>query len=250
MKHFFPLLRNELRLLVFSPSTYIAAVLFLGFMGFLYLFILQQFALEPRESLPSIDFMRVFWLPVLFMVPLLTMKSFAEEKRVGTLESLMTTPINALELTFAKFFASYVFYMVIWLSCFLLAVAAYITLPSNSVNAKLLDFASWIGGYSFVALSGLLYIAIGILTSSLSKSQLISGMLCFCLLFTLIIGERIIMEIPCGDGIITSTLEKLQAFDQLEDFCHGIVDSRPLVLYATSALFTLGITASIVDSRI
>ena len=95
MRHFTTLLRSELWKLLVSPSTYIAAFLFLLIMGFLFQLILVDYASDPKEENPSITFFRLFFVPVFFMVPLLTMRSVSEERSRGTIETLMTTPVTA-----------------------------------------------------------------------------------------------------------------------------------------------------------
>ena len=77
MRHFFTLFKQELRMLLISPSTYIAAVLFLSLMGFIYWAILRGMVNTPSETLPTVEFFSVFWIPVLFVVALLTMRSIA-----------------------------------------------------------------------------------------------------------------------------------------------------------------------------
>ena len=82
MKHFFTLLSHEIRMLLVSPSTYIAAVLFLAVMGFVFTGILDTYSQAPQETSPASDFFRLFFLPVFILVPLMTMKSLAEERRL------------------------------------------------------------------------------------------------------------------------------------------------------------------------
>ena len=95
MRHFFILLKHELRMLFISPATYIAAVLFLCLMGFLYWAILRSMVNTPSETLPTVQFFSVFWIPVFFVVPLLTMRSIAGERSIGTLD----TPVSYTHLT-------------------------------------------------------------------------------------------------------------------------------------------------------
>ena len=83
MRHFLILLKHELRMLLISPATYIAGVLFFGLMGCLYWASLRSFVNSPSETLPSSDFFRAFWIPVFFVVPLLTMRSIAGERDNG-----------------------------------------------------------------------------------------------------------------------------------------------------------------------
>src|ERR1035437_454382 len=114
MKHFFTLLSHEIRMLLVSPSTYLAAVLFLAFMGFIFTTILELFSKAPQEMSPAQYFFDLFWLPVLFMVPMLTMKCLAEERRLGTIETLLTTPVTTTEVVLGKYGAAYLLYVALW----------------------------------------------------------------------------------------------------------------------------------------
>lgn len=114
MRHYFTILSHEVRTLLYSSSTYIAAVLFLGVMGFVFAGILELYAKAPQETSPAVVFFQLFWFPVFFMVPLLTMKSFAEERRLGTLETLLTAPVSTTEVVLGKFSAAYLFYILLW----------------------------------------------------------------------------------------------------------------------------------------
>ena len=70
MRHYFTILSHEIRTLLYSPSTYIAAVFFLGVMGFIFASILDIYSKSPQEMPPAVVFFQFFWFPVLFMVPL------------------------------------------------------------------------------------------------------------------------------------------------------------------------------------
>ncbi|MEO0795546.1 MAG: ABC transporter permease [Verrucomicrobiota bacterium] len=253
MRHFFTLLIHELRMLFIAPASYIAAVLYLLLMASMYYFALSKAAEAPQEVTPSVWFFQTFWVPVWFMVPLLTMKSIAEERRLGTLETLMTTPASALQIVLSKFLSAYLFYMLLWAMTipFPYIVNAY---TGDSVPLeRLFDEATMIGGYSFIAISGLLYIAIGIFSSSLTRNQLVAGMLSFCMLFVLILSGRLMMEFP----LLTlewldqsrDFVDYINSFEHLEDFSRGILDSRPLFLYGSLTMLLLGITTLVVESK-
>ncbi len=250
MKHFFSLLHHELRALLIAPSTYAAGVLFLFLMGWIYWRILLQYSIEPQEGLPASMFFQLFWLPVFFVVPLLTMKSVAEERRTGTLETLMTAPVSALEVILGKFFAAYLFYCLLWLLTLGFPWLVSITLDSSSTNGLLLDRGALLGGYSFVAVSGLLFIAVGIFSSSLTRSQFVAGMLSFCILFIIIIGMRELQEetmtwLPW----FGETLEYMQIFRHLEDFSLGVIDTRPFFFYLSNSALVLGISVLVVEAK-
>src|SRR6058998_3536943 len=116
MKHFWTILSHELRMLLVNPATYIAAVLFLGVMGFIFTGILETYSHTSQELSPGYVFFELFWLPVFLLVPLLTMKCLAEERRLGTLETLLTTPVTTTEVVLGKFGAAYFLYLALWAS--------------------------------------------------------------------------------------------------------------------------------------
>lgn len=242
---------HELRLLLISPASYIAGVLFLLLLGFIYLFILQDFTQYPQKSLPSIIFFSAFWIPVFFTVPLITMKSFAEERRLGTLETLMTTPVSSIQVVMSKFFAAYSYYCFLWVLTFSFPLIAHFTLPLGATQGRLLDFASNVGGGLFIALSGFFYIAIGIFASSLTRSQLVAGMLGFSMLFLVIVGGRLLEALPLMETFngLKVSIDYLQTFQQLDDFSRGVLDTRPVIFYFSNAFLLLGLTAIVVESK-
>lgn len=240
-------------MLLIAPASYIAGVLYLLLMASMYYLALSKAAEAPQEVPPSVWFFQTFWVPVWFMVPLLTMRSIAEERRLGTLETLMTTPATALQVVLSKFLSAYLFYLLLWALTvpFPYIVHAYAG-PSVPLD-RLFDSASLVGGYSFIAISGLLYIAIGIFASSLTRNQLVAGMLSFCLLFVIILSGRLMMEFPLVnvDWMQHSRdlVDYINSFEHLEDFSRGVLDSRPLFLYGSSTLLLLGLTTLMVESK-
>jgi len=162
MRHFPTLLSHELRMLLVSPATYVAATLFLGFMGLVFTKILELYGAAPQETSPAIVYFQLFWLPVCVMVPLLTMKCLAEERRLGTIETLLTTPVTTTEVVLAKFGAAYALYTTLWGS----TVVFFWVLRRFSGDERFLDSGPLLGGYLFIAVSGLLFVALGVLASS------------------------------------------------------------------------------------
>jgi ABC-2 type transport system permease protein len=253
MRHFRQLLNYELKSLFWSPATYAAGCLFLLLMGIVYISIIQEYSNSPQESLPTIDFFGGFWIPVFFLVPLITMKSIAEERKLGTLEVVMATGVNPFEFVLAKFMACYLFYLGLWSLTLLFPLIAYSILPSASMDARLLDTPSLMGGFLFVAASGLLYISIGVFASSLTRSQLVAGMLAFGFLFLLIVGGRFLLDFPIIElPFLHSTslsFAYLQTFQHLNDFTRGVLDSRPLCLYFSGSIFFWALTTLVVEAK-
>ena len=239
MKHFFTLLSHEVRMLLVSPSTYIAAVLFLGIMGFVFTGILETYSAGPQELSPAYVFFQLFSLPVLFMVPLLTMKCLAEERRLGTIETLLTTPVTTTEVVLGKYGAAYLLYMSLWAS----TAGFFYILKKFSGEAHFIDVGPLVGGYLFVGVSGLFFIAIGVFASSLSRNQAVAGILGFTMLFGVIVGGRYLTEAPWlnRDVLypIKAAVDYSNVWAHFDDFTRGVIDTRQLLFYLSGTVLAL-----------
>ena len=253
MRHYFTILSHEVRTLLYSPSTYIAAVFFLGVMGFIFASILDIYSKSPQETPPAVVFFQFFWFPVLFMVPLLTMKTIADERRQGTLETLLTTPVNTAEVVLGKFTAAYLFYLLLWAS----TLGFHYILQLHARDLRGLDPGPLIGGYLFIAISGLLFIGIGIFASSMTRSQPVAGIFTVVLLIIVILGPRYLGDLSALNNSTLSplkgALEALQISTHVEDFTHGVIDTRQLFYYLTGSTLALifsilGVEAKLLNS--
>ncbi len=255
MKHLPCLLVKEIRSLLFAPSTYAASALFMMIMGIIYWLILLEYSQEAIDSLPIIDFFKGYWLPVLILVPMLTMRCIAEERRQKTLETLLTTPASALEVVVSKFLAAYLLYCGLWMLTLCYPIITSYIVYSNLDFNPFMDRGILLGGYLFIGLSGLLFVSIGILASSLTRSQLVAGMLCFTILFIIIVGGFLIARTPISQNSIIPIIElpmeyALQSFIHLEDFSRGVIDTRPFSFYISNTLLALGVSVLVVESKI
>ena len=239
MKHFLTILSHELRMLLVNASTYVAAVLFLALMGFIFSGVLDNYSKAAQETSPATVFFQLFWIPVLFMVPLLTMKCISEERRLGTLETLLTAPVSTTEVVLGKYAASYLLYLFLWAS----TGGFFLILHHFAQDPRLLDFGPMMGGYLFVAISGLFYVAVGVFASSLSRNQAVAGILAFSILFTLIIGLNYAagLEMMNRESMqpVHAALDYVRTFRHLDDFSQGIVDTRQVLFYLSGSVLML-----------
>ena len=240
-------------MLLISPPTYIAAVLFLVLMGFLYWAILRGMVDAPQDDLPIVQFFSIFWIPVFFVVPLLTMRSIAEERSTGTLETLMTTPTSSVTMILSKFFGAYSFYMFLWFLTLGFPLITSKFFPEIGTRGHLLPMGPAIGGFIFLAVSGIFFISIGIFASSITRSQLVAAMFSFTAIFVAIIGGQQLGNIA-QSGIelpfrLSGLVNYLQTFDHLEDFSNGVIDTRPFFYYTSTGTFFLGLSALITEAK-
>ncbi|MCH6255914.1 ABC transporter permease [Puniceicoccaceae bacterium K14] len=249
MRHFFTLLRHELWKLFISPSTYIAAFLFLLIMGFMFQWILDLYTSNPQDESPSLTFFKSFFIPVFFMVPLLTMRSIADERNSGTIENLMTTPVTVTEVILAKFSAAYLYYITLWFftACFHILFFAY------AQEGSTIDPYPIFGGYIYIAISGMLFLSLGIFASSLTSSQLIAGIVSFTLVFGFIVGgsslEELIIVMEPRPQWLEDLSRHTNSLEHMNDFSSGVIDTRAIVLYISCALTALFLSILILEYR-
>jgi ABC-2 type transport system permease protein len=243
---FLKLLKHELRMLWLAPSTYLAGVLFLLLMQGMYLLAISSATQRIEDVLPATLFFHVYFLPVLFLIPLLTMRSLAEEKRMGTLETLITTRVGIGSMVVAKYLAAYIFYCLLWALTLTYPFITQSLAPDIAAGARLLDPAPLIGGYAFVFLSGTLFVALGLFCSSLTRSQLVAGMLSFCLLLLLLAASFVLEKLEPGQmasqAWLAAFVDYMNTPQHLEDFSRGVLDSRPFFFYLSNTAVLLGLT--------
>jgi len=195
-----------------------------------------------------------FWFLFIFIFPLITMRTFAEEERQGTLEGLLTAPVTTSQIVMGKYLAAYTFYLLLWVPMMLYpwmselgnmyTALRYGIHPESSIRYMLAD---WVGAYSILALSGAFFVALGMMCSSLTRSQIIAGIICTCLMIMYYFMGRV-TEL-WGEFPAAPIFHYLSCKEQVAAFSSGIMDTRPLVLYLSLTIFTLALTKRIVDYR-
>ena len=187
--------RKELRSYVMTPYGWVILAFVMALQSVSLSGTLKAFQLAPQKEgiLFFILHSPMFWFYFLFIFPLLTMRSLAEEEKTGTLESLLTTPIKTWQVVLGKYFSAYAFYIILWLPMLL-----YPTLAdwSNLIVQWIYGYdagmvlpyrlADWAGAYAILLLIGAWFTAIGIFASSMTGSQIISGIITIGLLWRII----------------------------------------------------------------
>ena len=250
MKHFPTLLSHELRMLLVTPATYVAATLFLAFMGLVFTRILEDYSVAAQEVSPAIVYFHLFWLPTCVMVPLLTMKCLAEERRLGTIETLLTTPVTTTEVVLAKFGAAYLLYVGLWIA----TSGFFYILKRFSGDAHFIDLGPLLGGFLFIGVSGLFFVAIGVFASSLTRNQSVAGVLGCVMLATLILGGNALSDSTwIENGLlqpVKSAVEYVHVFSHRDDFTRGVIDTRHLLFYVSGTVLALIFSILSVEAKL
>jgi len=180
----------------------------------------------------------------IFLIPAITMRSFAEEKKGGTLELLLTKPLTDWDVVLGKFFA-----------CFLLVVVSLIPtlIYYYSVSALgnppgNIDSPGIIGSYIGLALLGAVFTAVGIFASSITPNQIVSFIVAAFLCFFLFYGFESISSLP-GLGERSLTIRQFGMLYHYQSLGKGLIDSRDLIYFASMAAAMLLITRTTLGSR-
>ena len=173
----------------------------------------------------------------IFLIPAITMRSFSEEKRMGTLELLLTKPISFTELVLGKFFGSLVL-VIISLLPTLLYIATIYTLGQSSGN---IDIGSTIGSYLGLIFLAAAYCAIGIFVSVVTENQIVAFILAVLLCFLFYFGFEGISTLSFLSDI-SLFIQSIGMKAHFESIGRGVMDTRDLIYFISVAGFFILLT--------
>ena len=174
---------------------------------------------------------------ILFLLPMVTMRTYSEEKRSGTIELLLTSPLKDVEIILGKFLGAMGMY-----AGLLAVTAAYLGILFFAGNPALLPLVS---GYLGLLLLGGSFIAVGLFISSLTSNQMVAGAASFVVFLLLWIinwfGDA-------GGPTLSAILRYLSITEHFEDFAKGVIDTKRIVFYLSFIVFGLFLATRSVDS--
>ena len=242
MRNFFILWRKELTGLFLSPVAYVTMVVFIAAaMGTFIGAVMRNIGNTERLSILLFSSI-FFWMPVL--VTVVSMRLFAEEKRQGTLETLMTAPVTELEVVLGKYAGA--------LSFILLAQAPVVGTVfllmkiCPAVTLAMVDPGAVAGGVLITVLLSVFLLSIGLLVSLLTSNQIISAICCFSANWLVLFFGWFWSMVP---GVSRRVVEGVSATVHIEDFARGVIDLAPGVLYVSGAVFMLFTAVRVLESR-
>ena len=240
MRKFWTLLTREVRSYFYSPIAYIVMIFFLIISGIDFYF--QVSFMNQRQVQYTIQeafFNSVFfWFAFVLLFPLITMRLFAEEFKLGTIEPLTTAPVRDWQVILSKFFGALVFYLILWVPTLLyFGIFARVT-NQPAAHAP----GAYFGSYLMLLLLGMFYLSIGCLTSVLTRNQIIAAIISFCvitLLFFLGLVQFVLLDVTSATRDL---LGYFSAIEHMGTFSRGIIDTRPIVLYVSMTIVVLVLT--------
>jgi ABC-2 type transport system permease protein len=176
------------------------------------------------------------WI-LLFLIPAVTMRSFSDEKRMGTLELLLTKPLSLIQIVCGKYFGA-----VILIILALLPTLLYILTISELGNPEgNWDFGSTTGSYMGLLFLSMGYIAIGIFSSTLSENQIVAFIIAVFLCFFMYYGFEALSALSLF-GTYDLYISRLGMQSHFDSVGRGVLDTRDIVYFISVALFFLGLT--------
>ncbi len=241
MSRLLAIARREWAAYLRTPAGWAVLALFLCLQGIVFWMFVQFLG---RPDAPPGGVMEFFfggtilyWIALGLLATVLPMRLVAEELRAGTIEPLLTAPVSPAEVVVGKWLAAFGFYLTAWAPTLL--YLAYL----RRMGA-VIDPGPIAAGYLGTILLGAAALALGLLASALTRNQLVAATLSFVAFLTALLAGALEAEVRAPGA--AAALRRYSLFRMMEDFGHGIVDSRPAILLVTVTAAALAGAAAVV----
>jgi len=243
MRNFRTLYRRELANLYYTPTSYVVLCVFLIVVGWLF-WILVNYLNAPSKPIEANVFGYLFggtfiyWMVVAAVTSALTMRSFSEEYRSGTIEMLMTTPVTDTQVVLSKFAAAQTFLMLMWVPTL---IYVYILGKFTTV-----DYGVVCAGYLGTFLLNSMLTSLGIMISSTNRSQFVS-------FFVTFIGILMLFSLNFMRDVVSNRWRLFYSYasvlEQYNPFTKGVISSQSVIYFVSITAFLLFCTVKSVESR-
>ena len=228
------ILKKELEIYFLSPLAYAFLGIFLLLAG-LFFSIGLTISVEPNIRIMASNLS----LSLLFLLPLLTMRQFSEERRSGTFELLMTSPVSLTSLIVGKWLASVALCVLLLVGTLLFPlILAYYGEP---------DWGAILGTYIGLLLCAMSFVSVGLFSSALIDEPVAAGLAGSCLLLPFWLSG--VLAEFLEEGLIRSFLEEVSFLKHLEPFSNGLIDSVDVLWFLLFTVSFLGLTWRAIESR-
>ena len=247
MSVFRSLVRRELSAFFQGPTGFIiiAAVMFLIGLGFVVVLSGLNGEATPMPVTQVFYGTYFFWVILLLIAPVITMRSFAMERASGTYESLMTAPIGDWQVVLSKFAGALIFYMILWVPLLICSVVVRFYVGESAVLGLGTMFTSALG----ILMVGCLYMSIGCFASALTRNQAVAAVSGFALgaalfftgFFSYFAGDR--------TDWLSQLARHISLANHMESLTRGVVDLGAIVFFLSLTGLFLYLTHKVVESR-
>ena len=238
------LVNKEIGSFLNSLTGYIVITVFLVITG-LFIWVFPGALNIPESGYATLDTLFIIapWV-FLFLVPAVTMRMFAEERRSGTLELLLVRPVSDIQIVIAKFVSS----VMLVLISLLPTVVYYFSVYSLGNPAGNLDTGAILGSYIGLVFLGACYSAIGLFSSSLTENQIVSFIVAVLLSFFFFTGFELLSALPMPVRV-EEVLLYMGINEHYNSISRGVVDTRNIVYFVALIAFFIFSTRTVLQSR-
>lgn len=229
----FVIMKREIRAYFTSPMAYIVTGLFLLASGFLFF---NTFFLINRAELRN--FFGILPVTLSFFIPALTMRMIAEEKRSGSLETLMTLPVTTFDIVLGKYLASAI--------CGISTLVPTLFYVITCAIFGKPDFGPIIGGYLGAIFLIAAFSAVGLFATSVTKNQIIAFFIAFAICIALSLLSSFLIFMPAA---VVSVISFFSAYAHFESISRGIIDSRDLIYFVSVTAFFFVLTVNALEKK-
>jgi ABC-2 type transport system permease protein len=241
----FSLLLKEINSFLNSIIGYVAMLVFLLTIGlFMWVFPDTEFNVT-EAGYAHLDtlFILAPWV-FMFLIPAITMRSFAEEKKTGTIELLLTRPLSDFQILFTKYFAGLLIVVLSLLPTLVYAFSIYsLAVPKGNI-----DTGGIAGSYIGLLFIGSAFVSIGIFSSSISDNQIVAFIIAMFLCFFIHIGFESVSSFEWL-GSADRVIGMLGSNAHYNSLSRGVIDTRDLVYFISLTLFFLLLTRFVMEKR-
>lgn len=180
----------------------------------------------------------------MFLVPAVTMRMFAEERKSGTLELLLTRPLSSMQIVMAKYLSGFILVVLSIVPTFtFIVLVSYLGAQQGNLDLG----AAW-GSYIGLVFLASIYVAIGIFASSLTENQVVAFVLAIVICFVFYSGFDSVALLPVFKGM-GSFFESLGINAHYLSVSRGVLDSRDLVYFLSMSFLFIYLTRAVLESR-
>ncbi len=238
------LLRKEINGFLSSLIGYVVIIVFLLMAGlFVWIFPGDMNLLDKGYADMDSLFLIAPWV-FLFLVPAVTMRSFAEEKRTGTIELLLTKPLSTVQLILAKFLSGWLLTLI----AILPTIIYYVTIYRLADPVGNVDQGGILGSYIGLALLSAVFVSIGIFASSLTENQIVAFITAVFLCFFIFIGFESIASFDLL-GPLDSLMIKVGINEHYRSISRGVIDTRDVTYFVGVCAIFIFLCKSVIESR-
>ncbi len=247
MRIFIILLGKELRGFFLSPIAWVVMGLVMVLNGFSFSAAMTDLENNQRSVTMAVYTFNSpqFWLAYFFIFPVITMRLFAEEQKLGTIETLFTAPVSSWQVILSKYTAALVFYIALWIPSLINFTIFRVTCLTDGAV-----LGSLTGSYLIIVLIGVFNVAIGCLASAVTANQIVAAMICFTLcLVHFLLGYLLLYFQQDVDPAYQGFVFYISTVEHVSLFIDGLIDSRPFVYYIGFAALFLFLTHHVLEYR-